>query len=164
MYVSVLCKSILRKTNYLLLDSCCCWRESTTMETWRALESLWSVKLSQRHYVKRPFAYFAFLAESISSDLAARWSVCIFSWLTVTGGWFFARSYRRLIMLFRASVRRFFLSADIQHLAVKPWNKSCAAERRRSEGALHWYGPATAGWDWVVLVIPASCPLAGGGL
>lgn len=76
----------------------------------------WGTNILWNH-VLTPFTYFLLLAESIASELAARWPVCIYSWLTVTGSGGFALHYRLLIMLFWAAVRRFSLSPDIRRLA-----------------------------------------------
>lgn len=65
---------------------------------------------SSCHY---PFYIFSL----IGCELAARWPVCIWSWLTVSGSGSVALRYRLLIVLFWAAVRHFCLSPDRRHLA-----------------------------------------------
>lgn len=111
-------------------------------QSWKSLGS-WCRLIAPR----RPLHIFLFLADSIASELAARWPVCIDSWLTVTGCWGFALHYRLLITLFWAGVLSFpwftvFSRVDGEMV------KSCVAE---TGSETHSVQPSPC-WMWL------SCP------
>lgn len=91
--------------------------------------------------------------------LLTRWSVCMQSWLTVSGSRRFSLHYRPLSMLLWAAVRHFSPCPDIQHLAKwqrDDWILCCRNVSQRKRFPV--CSRADAWCDWVVLETPPNPP------